>query len=469
MATVKTINIVGCGIVGLITAAIIKKSLPDYLINIYEADSHPKDPSEQVGTTFGKGRDARHFSGTESTPFQNPVYARALRLAPGEHKDWAGWRLIEENKLTKDELRWRRECVQRFVDIGHERLNDYDDLHTQINYAGIAVWGILEKQFPFIKKHKLSEGLIPLVVMSETSFDADLKNQQNFLKIFGAKGKKVSSGSMKKYLNQFSKLVKEGKFYKNTTLVPGSSWRIKSLGLGIISYLEKEGVVFHWKKEITKSKQLKGDVTIWTVGTTHTIPDIYKKYSLIQGVAGCWVSIPNNGFSKPFKISFPQPIGQANCTPDGEILHVSAGFGWVGGRPYHEAVKLMEPVIEIFKQKVNLCFGTNMKDMSVKGRYPIGICIRPASPTGLPDVRTITINNQKNIILTGSAKSGATQSSMLALYALNAISPKAVKQFSSTSHIKDALSSLNSLYKANKFGKLTKYPEVLERDLFALK
>lgn len=461
---IKYISIIGSGIVGLVTAITIKQILPESVINIYDAGGDPRKNSV-VGTTFGQGRDARHFSGSESLSFQNPVHTRAMRLYPGQSKKWAGWRLIPESELTANERRWRSDSTHRFIDIGHENLNFYDDLHAQMNYAGIALWKVLEKQYKYISKHKISDGPMSAYFLTKNNFDDDEASETDFLRRFGSKNEQVNIIKSTDYNTHFKKLAKKRYIFSKALQLPGSSWRIRSLGFKLISDLEKKGVIFHWNKEIYKTNQISDEVIIWTVGTTHKVPEIYKKYSLVQGIAGCWITIPNRGFIKPFKISVPQPTGYINFTPDEEVIHVSGGFGWVGERSYYESIKLMEPVSGHFKQMVGKYFG-----VKIKKDHQIGICIRPATPTGLPDARTININNQKHIILTGSGKSGSTQAPLLALYALNQINPKKVAEYfnqhQDNSKLKEALKNLKSLNRIHKFIKTTDYPKNLEEDLF---
>lgn len=461
----ESVSIIGSGIVGLMTATMIRRLLPELVINIYDAGDDPRSSSKVLGTTFGQGRDARHFTGSESLSFQNPVHARAMRLAPGENKKWAGWRLIPEKNLTYNERRWRSDSTHRFVAIGHDELNFYDDLHAQFNYAGIAMWTILQKQMKYISNYKISDGPASVYFLTKNNFDDDLNSEIDFLQRFGSRKERVTTIDSSDYNSHFKKLAKKGYIFPKALKLPGSSWRIRSLGLKLLEDLENQGVILHWNTEITESKNVEGEVVIWTVGTTHKVPDIYKKHSLIQGIAGCWITIPNPGFTKPFKISVPQPTGYINFTPDQDVINISGGFGWVGERSYSEAVKLMEPISDHLKQMVSKHFG-----VKIKKDHQIGICIRPSSPTGLPDARTININNQKNVILTGSGKSGSTQAPLLALYAVSQIDPKKVNgyinKYSKGPKVKKALKALNSLNKIHKFRNSIDYPVSLERDLF---
>ncbi len=463
------ISIIGSGIVGLITATLIKKLIPTADINIYDAGDDPRKSSLLVGTTFGQGKDARHFTGSESLSYQNPVHSRALRLAPGEHRDWAGWRVISENKLTNNERRWRSESAGRFVSVGHENINEYDDLHAQFNYAGMAAWGILERQFPYLLKYKISDGPISIFFLAKNNFEDDLESEASFLNKFGNSHNSVIARPSIDYSSKFKQLIGKGLIYHKSLQLLGSTWRIKSLGIKLLNELEKSGVIFNWNRKIVDSKQILDRLIIWTVGTTHSLPSIYKEHSLIQGIAGCWVTIPNTGFKEPFKISLPQPSGYINITPEGNVLHISGGFGWVGERPYHEAIKLMDPICNHFREQITKYFGIRAEDMVSKGRFPVSICIRPSTPTGLPDVRVVNVNIQKNIILTGSGKSGSTQAPILGLYALSEIDPNVINHYATNFKINNALRSLGSLHKVHKFGNFIYYPQVLEDDLFGVK
>lgn len=464
-----TIDIVGGGIVGLITAITIKKMLPDVVIDIYDAGADPKNTLDLTGTTFGKGsRDARQFTGSESLSFQNPVHARALRLAPGEHRGWAGWRLISEEVLSENERRWRSDSANRFVDLGHEDINVYDLLHAELNYAGISSWELLENKLDYIKNYKISTGPVSIFFLSKSNFESDLDSETNFLKKFGSLEQDIRVKKAGDFNESFDEFIGNRILYPKALELPGLAYRIRSLGLKVIEDLEHSGVRFHWNKRIISESTLRSDFLIWTAGTTHEMPNIYKKYSLIQGIAGCWVTIPNKGFTKPFKISVEQPSGYINITPDGKVLHISGGFGWIGEKSYDDTWDLMQPIIEHFKKQINKFFRIPIQEMNLGKKFPVSICIRPSSPTGLPDTRVIYIGKSKHIILTGSGKSGSTQAPLLGLYAAFEINSVVVKKYlEKNKDIEKAIKKLKNLHKIHNFTKSATYPSVLEKDLFA--
>lgn len=194
------------------------------------------------------------------------------------------------------------------------------------------------------------------------------------------------------------------------------SLRVKSLALSLIQMLEsKPQVSFHWDKIIEDSTSLNSNVIIWTVGSTHKQPAEYES-QYIQGIVGCWATIHNPGYTKPFKIAAPVPSAYINLTPDAQSLHVSGGFGWLGSSTEKSEVeRLAEPVAHHLIKQIH-------KFLDVKVRLSdIEYCIRPSTPNGLPLMKTENRGNKKHIFISGSSKSGTTHAPILSQYVLDQI------------------------------------------------
>lgn len=215
--------------------------------------------------------------------------------------------------------------------------------------------------------------------------------------------------------DRLAKVFATNRIYPKLLRVPGSSWRIQSVWKHFYELLrEKSNVTFKWDSPIARAKLLpNASVYVWAAGSTHTTPDIYKDNGRVQGIGGFWLSIPNPGFKVPFKISAPQPSGYINFTPDDKFLHISGGFGWVGEREFHESCELLKSTEEHFLTHLSLFL--KIPETTLKG-YGTGFCIRPTTPTGLPDGKAFSYGGHKHIIISGAGKAGATQAPLLALH-----------------------------------------------------
>lgn len=468
----KNIAIIGGGIVGLMTAYLIRKLLPNTLLTIIDAGGDPRVEADLYSTTFGQGSDARQFTGTESLSYQNPIHSRALRLSPGEHKKWAGWKLINEEKLTPSERRWRSESAYRFVNVGHTNLNNYDLQHTKLNFAGMELWNFLRSNKK-INDSCINDDCVYVLFQSKDAFMADSDSESQFDPL-----KRASVAKTNILSHNLSNIFEENKVFPKCLRLAGSAWRIKSLGSYILSELEKDQQVkIIWHKIVKSTNDMhQADAIIWTVGTTHLLPDIYRKYSHVQGIAGCWLTTPNKGFNALFKVSLPQPSGYINITPDSESLHISGGFGWTGELSFYEAAALMEPIKEHFLTQIATLFKIPVEKLRNDREYPFGICVRPSTPTGLPDARNIELNGVRHIFISGSGKSGSTQAPILALFTTSSLMSSNelvldLPYFTSMDTTKrkivqDGLNEMFALSKEERKYTDTTYPQLLEKDLF---
>jgi len=202
-------------------------------------------------------------------------------------------------------------------------------------------------------------------------------------------------------------------------VVPGISIRVQSLAIDLLNRLEKNPALrFHWGVAVKAGDQLRAPIIVWTDGVTHRQPIEYADHN-VQGIVGCWTTIPNAGYRRPFKIATPTPSAYINFTPDGDELHASGGFGWLGEYTGTTFVStLAKPIAEHFVQQVNRYLGLNLTASDVD------YCVRPSTPTGQPLLITEYSRGKQEIFITGSAKSGTTHAPILSEYVLKEIKAK---------------------------------------------
>jgi hypothetical protein len=394
------VSIIGAGINGLLTAFYIANYHPELHITIYEADSHPVDNKDNKGTTLGS-KDARHVTGSESICFESSVHHEALRNHPNSVNP--GWLLKGEKDLSPDELDWRDKFEKLYTH--KSEINDLDYAHARLNYRGLEGWHNLANEYPEINKHFLSKDFVEVYFESEDSFLDDLKMEKDFC------SKYYPDQSVRQANNPKLKNT-----YESHLLVPGMSLRVKSLALSLIKILEsKPQVDFHWNRIIENTTGMKSNVIIWTIGSTHKQPAQYQEQH-IQGIVGCWATIKNPGYTKPFKIASPVPSAYINLTPDAGSLHVSGGFGWLGNcTDRSEVERLSEPVAKHLIDQIQ-------KFLDVKvGLSDIEYCIRPSTPNGLPLMKAENRGDKKHIYISGSSKSGTTHAPILSQFVLDQI------------------------------------------------
>jgi glycine/D-amino acid oxidase-like deaminating enzyme len=425
---IESVAIVGAGITGLTTASMIKLAAPQADIIVYDAGSEPTIvpgdtgySPDRGGATLGAGRDARHYTGTEGLSFQNEDYIRLLNVGAEE----GGWRTLPEDQLTANEHAWRAEGSDKFKRNVTARYNPVDSLYAQINYAGMAAWRSWAALDPRIIEHRISpaeDSGIYVAFGSDAELKADFDREQAFYP--GRAGQEVRTEPRQVISPDNPQALANEATTNRVLRVPGTAWRIKSLWNYMYKTLSADGAVqFHWDTPVEDLDTIEAaDSVVWATGSAsgyETPDDIYSKPGRVQGLGGWWITLANPGIDVPFKYSAPQPTGYLNITPAGESLHLSGGFGWTGERDYQTAVDLLEPLKTRFAASVGRLLGISSNELLKK--YEFGPCIRPATPTGLPDIHTHEAADTRHIILAGAGKAGATQAPLLALHAIQEI------------------------------------------------
>lgn len=411
--------IVGAGITGLTCAYALNFFNPKLSITVIDAGPEPQFDSGEAflkghfGATLGHGRDSRHFTGTEGLSFQNPLHTKLLYEIA--NKQSSGWCTIPEKNLTIREKLWRKECVDRYQKLVTPGHNPYDDMYAVLNYGGLEAWSFLASIDSDLAKFRMSSDYVYVAFEDEQAMRADFESESRLNPFNSDVKSRVSLVEMNVLHDKPGKVLATDRIYPKLLRVPGASWRIQSVWKHFYSLLlKKSSVTFKWDILVESAKLLPdASVYIWAAGSTHKSPDIYTDHGRVQGIGGWWLSIPNQGFRAPFKISAPQPSGYINFTPDGKLMHISGGFGWVGERGFQESSELLKPTKEHLIKHLSLFL--KVPKATLKG-YGAGCCIRPTTPTGLPDMRAFSYGGRKHIMISGAGKAGATQSPLLSLY-----------------------------------------------------
>jgi len=406
------VAVIGTGITGLVAGYALHAVSPETEITFIDAGPEPFSEAalDHRGATLGQSRDARQFTGTEGLSFQNPVHTRLI----GEQASpkGPGWQTIPEEELTEREQAWRAELVSRYhADISTDH-NPYDAMYTTLNYGGMAAWQLLTSLNPALAQYRTYDRGTFVTFASQAELEADFDTetaanpqQSEFpvrtaeLSELHAKPETALAGVTEQAL-----------------LVPGQAWRIRSVWHQLYGELVRSpSIHFEWDQPVTEHAALPdADSYVWAAGSGYSLPEFYEQNSRVQGIGGWWLTLPNPGFKVPFKFSAPQPTGYMNFTPVREALHISGGFGWIGERSHDEAVGLLEPAKQQFLGHVGDLLGKSRAELA---DYDLGCCIRPTTPTGLPDIGEVVLGGKRHIMLSGAGKAGATQASILGLHA----------------------------------------------------
>jgi hypothetical protein len=400
----KKVIIIGAGLTGLVTGYVLNKFGNIGSITFVDAAPSPKESTDtffegHTGATLGHGCDARHFTGTEGLSLQNPVHTKLLF----ESSSSGGWCSIEESGLTEREKAWREECIERYKTANPSKI-PYDDTYTILNYAGMESWNLLRSLDQTLDEFLISPRDIYVAFQTKEAMQNDFESESSFNRLKNDNISIVEQGILGAPIHAtHSELLR----------VPGSTWRIQSVWKYFYRKLSNEpNVHFEWNRMIEEELP-DGDAYVWAIGSTHNVPELYRKKSRVQGLGGAWIQIKNPGFKESFKISAPHPSGYINFTPDGEVLSISGGFGWIGERNFQEAEKLLKPVEQKLIEHVSMFLAIPKDELKKHAR---GFCIRPATPTCLPDIQNFFLNGKQHIMISGGGKAGATQAPLLALH-----------------------------------------------------
>src|SRR5579871_1504289 len=402
------IVVVGSGICGLTAAYLLIRSCKTAHVTVIDAGSPATPDSVQPtcpgGATFGAGLDARHFTGSEGISLRTSGIESALRTVPwapapgGVESECFAW-LCVNRELSNPESDWREDYPP---DIGADP-DPLDASHVLLNYGGMAAWNRLKAVDPSLETHCIDDDGVLVFFEAGDRIKDDFNMEQGFEQAATGASTVCYVDASQVGSAGGATLVESG-LDRRALLVPGSSWRIRSLGQHLLNYLAGSGrVEFRWGVRVEHAADLpQCDAVIWTTGSSVVTPEPLRRISRVQGLAGFWMSLPNHGFERPFKICAPQPSAYINFTPDGDSLLVSGGFAWVGRMSLEEVSELSLPAKAWLVRHIEEYLGAGICSPD------IGLCIRPSTRTGLPDIWKMNSDGTLHLGISGSTKAGAT-------------------------------------------------------------
>ncbi len=399
---------------GVMTALEAAKRWPRREIQIFDAGPDPRLQrgfSHSLGATYS-GLDARHISLTETGPWTSSDRVELIQRPSAD----GGWNCLAGTHLSKGEEAWLREFVATAKRPELHSLNH--GAVVELNRRGLAAWRELATAQPELFSPTESSGCLPILCSSETELDSEQAFEHDLDPL------RVSSVArwLPDSLAPLTDRLLDGTIHGSFT-VDGAAYKVKTLCARVITLLEADGVRFNWNSPVdgTADGTLplpEGD-SVWAAGTSTGMSTYLAEHGVIlQGVAGCWVELPNRNFDQPFKVLGPEPVNFINVTPVGHSLVLSGGYGWVGERSLEEVQSLVRPLADAFESSVRRFFCKGRGDSLAK--YPTAVCLRPSLPSGVPVIRVLAERGKgRHVLCVGHAAGGFTQAPAVASRALD--------------------------------------------------
>lgn len=376
--------IVGGGITGLLIALKLYK---DHQLTVIDIGPDPRFNVHTFGATYS-GLDARHISFTETDPWTSTDRIETIMTSSVDK----GWLCIPKKDLTDFEKKW----ILKFQETARNELIHKSNTSEviELNKRGILEWEKLGKEYDFLKPISY-ESVMPIIcrnredLIGEYDFESSLDKRSRIYKNM------ILPNSLKPLLQRQEELGNLGYF-----TVYGKAYSIKTICNKLIDFLKSEGVSFLWNKSYSN---IPTDTIVWASGVSLEASNLLEKFSiLLGGVIGCWIAMDNPGITQACKIYAGEPVNYINITPEGSNLYLSGGYGFVGVRPYGEAVKMAQPIIEYMTEEVKKWFpGSKIKNKA--------FCVRPSTPTGVPVLIKHKLNKIPIIFAVGHCAGGFTQ------------------------------------------------------------
>ncbi len=155
--------------------------------------------------------------------------------------------------------------------------------------------------------------------------------------------------------------------------------------------------------------EISGDFFIFTTGSNALgLLENTKLQEKINGVIGCWVTIPNPGLTGPLKIHAEDPVGVMNCivAEDSAFIHISGGFGYIGKMKADLHDKQVNALFARVEHVIKRLFPKEYQKATEENTLDRKICTRPMTPDGIPILDTITMS--ENAFFVGGTNAGGT-------------------------------------------------------------
>lgn len=394
------IVVVGAGIVGLLCAFEIEALELGVRILVMDAGADPRTCQNfqtPAGATWS-GLDARHVSITESGPWTSS--GREILIDQPARR--GGWNGLDGAGVDVLEDRWASDFCKI---VGLPELHQSNSARVYaLNRAGLFEWCTLSARYPELFAPLDDSGSLSIVCQDTTMLHSEFHLESSL----DPGGVTDPVESIPAGLAPLRELIDRG-VVAGSFDVRGTAYRIQSLCVKVLDYLESRGVEFVWNEVVSLSSVeamgSRDDHVLWTAGVSLGSSDLLEDLEFnLQGVVGCWVSVPNPGFERPFKVLADEPVNFMNCTPVGDELLVSGGYGWMGRRSYGEASERASGFARLLAKSVDTLVtpGAEIVDTAA--------CLRPSLPTGVPMIGRVSTTGDMRVSLSiGHAAGGFTQ------------------------------------------------------------
>jgi glycine/D-amino acid oxidase-like deaminating enzyme len=194
--------------------------------------------------------------------------------------------------------------------------------------------------------------------------------------------------------------------------VDGYGVDIIQLAENIRTQLETDGVCFRYAQLSSLPSPFAG-VTIVTSGVSQdSLINGSAYHRHVQGVLGCWITLPNPGLTQALKLHALEPAGVLNFVPSikGDVVFVSGGFGYSGKALPEMDDPRVEELFQVVEYATASLFPDALREAKRSRILDRRLCIRPMTPDGLP----ILYDDSDVIYCGGTSSGGATQAPLLA-------------------------------------------------------
>ncbi|MCK9924390.1 FAD-dependent oxidoreductase [Frankia sp. AgPm24] len=418
--------VLGGGIVGLTTALLLHAQGHRRILLLDAAPADRADHAEQ-GTTFG-GANARHLSATESLPQADLGRVDVLTRSPAA----GGWALRDPATLDAVEVAWARAFADRADQPGLHAATE--DLVIALNRLGLRGWSHL---FTGVETTWLTglrqDSRLTRVYLGGADLDAGEQLQRRA----GGDVARLSDEVLRRDwpgLGRTIPLPGGPRTVAGAVEVDGYAVNIHDLAGLLLRHLVGLGVEV-WADSRVDSLEATGNAVLLrlaagrlvragqvvvTVGGRELVRlcgSDWPGAGAVSQVLGVSLTLPNPGLHRPVKIHAGDPLGVMNVTlcPDGTLIHVSAGFGYLG-LAARDAAAAADGLAEL-QESTLAAVGGLFPDLHRDDVRDIRICARPATPDGLPLVTALPGHDGRVVIAAGTNAGGAVQAPAIAMLA----------------------------------------------------
>lgn len=404
----KSAVVVGCGIVGLLSAYFLHRA--GLKVSVIDAGPNPLTNYDRAkaGATFS-GADARHVSATETSPHASSSMHEQIYKGVRE----GGWLSKDPKLLTTEEKAWMKDFDHLTKE--QEHFNMFTKTVVNVNNLGKDMWRKLTQEDPdLFKDCGMQEKITVFFLDQETFFsETDVETKAN-------PDYPVKTLTLKEIIKEYPAMeepINKG-IIAGGLVLDGFAVQAISFCRNVIARMEREGVDFSWNNEVTNLEEIGKNFDYYLVSTGVSIA---KK---VMGVAGVWIKIPNSGFKNPFKIATPYPTGYINATLFENSLLLSGGYGFIGKDIRNEESQGIQTLFEDIKRNIKRVFPAIYQRALLDGTLDEKACVRPMKATGL-GVFEVENKGKAKIIYVGANNAGGfTQAPVIAQSVLDVVNER---------------------------------------------